>query len=106
MAHPQRLLIIEELRRGERDVTSLAETLGMPQPTLSQHLNRLRLLHIVEEHRVSRCVYYSLCDPKLVQWLENGFEIIEQKACLAQNVADASKKARIAWSSAEKRSQI
>ena len=106
LAHQQRLIIIEELRRGERDVASLAKAIGIPQPTLSQHLNRLRLLHLVVERRESRHVYYSLRDPNLVQWLKDGFSIVEQKACLAQDVANASKKVRIVWSSAEKREHV
>ena len=100
LSHPQRLLIVEELRLGERDVASLTSALQVAQPIISQHLNRLRLLHLVKERREGRQVFYQLCDPHLAEWLDAGLEIILQEARRAQEVADASMKARIAWSTA------
>ncbi len=105
LAHPQRLLIIEELRLGERDVASLAAALRVAQPIISQQLNRLRLLHLVTERREGRHVIYRLCYPQLAEWLDAGLEIIMKEADRAQEVADASKKARIAWSTAPEGSE-
>src|SRR5206468_5559134 len=45
---------------GERDVTTLWESVGAPQPTVSHHLSFLRLAHLVSARRDGRRVYYSL----------------------------------------------
>ena len=42
LAHPRRIQILEELRRGERDVASLAEATGLAHSSVSQHLMVLR----------------------------------------------------------------
>ena len=42
LAHADRLRLIEELRAGEKDVTSLAHALDLPATRISQHLAQLR----------------------------------------------------------------
>ena len=58
LAHPLRLALIFQLEEGERDVSALQEALDAPQSLVSQHLARLRALHLVEERREGRHVYY------------------------------------------------
>ena len=42
LAHPGRLLMVDELSRGERCVCELAELVGAEMPTVSRHLAQLR----------------------------------------------------------------
>jgi DNA-binding transcriptional ArsR family regulator len=53
-------MILCELHRGERSVTSLQNALGLGQSSLSQHLARLREDELVKTRRESQAIYYSL----------------------------------------------
>lgn len=54
-----RLNILLQLCRGERNVTSLCEELGLPQPTVSHHLGLLRMHNVVNNRRDGKQVYYG-----------------------------------------------
>jgi ArsR family transcriptional regulator, zinc-responsive transcriptional repressor len=53
-----RLLLL--LAEGERNVTTLCEELGLPQPTVSHHLGLLRNRNIIGNRRQGKQVFYSL----------------------------------------------
>jgi ArsR family transcriptional regulator, zinc-responsive transcriptional repressor len=55
-----RLNILLTLADGERNVGSLCQELGLPQPTVSHHLGLLRVNNIITNHRKGKQVYYSL----------------------------------------------
>jgi len=55
-----RLGILLCLTDGERNVSSLCEQLGLPQPTVSHHLGLLRLNNIVGNRRHGKQVFYVL----------------------------------------------
>lgn len=55
-----RLRILSLLKAGERCVCELVEILGISQPTVSQHMRRLKSVQLVKERRQGRWVYYSL----------------------------------------------
>jgi DNA-binding transcriptional ArsR family regulator len=56
---PTRLKLLLLLVGGERSVTQLCRDLSMPQPTVSHHLARLRLSHLVEPRKSGKHVYYA-----------------------------------------------
>jgi ArsR family transcriptional regulator len=60
LSHPIRLRIIELLQQEELAVCELAEKLGLPQATLSQHLNRMRSCGTVEGERKGQRMIYSI----------------------------------------------
>lgn len=60
LAHPSRLLIVDELSRGERCVCELTELVGAEMPTVSRHLALLRAAGIVEDERRGTQVFYRL----------------------------------------------
>ncbi len=60
MAHRKRLLILCYLLNEEMSVNALAEKLDIAQPTLSQHLAKLRDLKLVVPRRDGNLVYYHL----------------------------------------------
>lgn len=55
-----RLKIIMLLTEGERNVTSLCEQLGLPQPTVSHHLGLLRMSNLIANRRNGKQVFYGL----------------------------------------------
>lgn len=65
-AHPTRLQILDELRRGTRCVTDMEEILPVTQVNISQHLTVLRNARLVDfaQDGAVRCYYASR--PKLV----------------------------------------
>lgn len=59
-----RLSILMRLSDGERNVTSLCEELGLPQPTVSHHLGLLRMNNVVGNRRHGKQVFYALHGPE------------------------------------------
>jgi DNA-binding transcriptional ArsR family regulator len=55
-----RLNILMLLSEGERNVTDLCETLGLPQPTVSHHLGLLRMSNVIANRRQGKQVFYAL----------------------------------------------
>ena len=74
LAHPTRLLIIDELRDGPRSVSELVERIGLRQSNLSQHLAILRDQRLVVARREGQTVYYSLRDARVTQ----AFDLLRQ----------------------------
>jgi DNA-binding transcriptional ArsR family regulator len=64
LSHPVRLRIIELLSEGEFCVKRLEELLGIPQPSVSQHLSRLRYAGLIESERRGHLVCYRLVEPR------------------------------------------
>lgn len=68
IAHPVRLCIIKGLlEKGSCNVTHMQECLELPQSTVSQHLQKLRSLGIVETERHGLEIIYSVKDNKIKQ---------------------------------------
>jgi ArsR family transcriptional regulator len=65
LSNPERLLIINELRSGEKTVNDLAEVAEVNQSIVSRHLAILRNRGVVESRRQGINVYYSLSDPRM-----------------------------------------
>lgn len=59
---PTRLRIMHLLAMGELCVGDLVEVLGVPQPTASRHLARLRTSDLVQVRRDGRWMFYSLAE--------------------------------------------
>lgn len=61
LAHPTRLCIVKGLiENGPRNVSQMQSCTGLPQPSISQHLSRLRSAGIVEGERHGVEVMYRL----------------------------------------------
>jgi len=70
LAHPSRLLIVEELSRGERCVCELAELVGAEMPTVSRHLALLREAGIVDDEKRGVQVFYRLRTPCVMNFFQ------------------------------------
>jgi ArsR family transcriptional regulator, zinc-responsive transcriptional repressor len=55
-----RLNVLMLLAHGERNVSSLCDQLGLPQPTVSHHLGLLRMNNVIGSRRAGKQVFYGL----------------------------------------------
>ncbi|MGW5524102.1 ArsR/SmtB family transcription factor [Gordonia sp. NPDC003950] len=60
LADSTRVQVLWTLCRGERSVNQLAEIVGKPAPSVSQHLAKLRMARLVRTRREGTQVIYSL----------------------------------------------
>jgi len=60
MSNERRLMILCQLVQQERSVNELAQLLGTPQSTISQHLALLRRQGLVKARREAQTQFYSL----------------------------------------------
>jgi ArsR family transcriptional regulator len=74
LAHPARLLIVDELtKHGERCVCELTELIGTDMSTVSRHLSMLKEAGLVEDRKRGQMVFYRL----RVECLLGFFDCIE-----------------------------
>ncbi len=83
MAHPSRLLMLEELGRGERCVRDLQELVEADMSTVSKHLSLLREAGLVNSERRGLQVFYSLRCPCAL----NFFDCIEEVIATIERTA-------------------
>jgi ArsR family transcriptional regulator, virulence genes transcriptional regulator len=66
LANKHRLLILCKLiERGEANVSSLAELVGLSQSALSQHLAKMRLEKLVTYRREGQTLWYRIGDARV-----------------------------------------
>ena len=65
-----RLLMLDELSRGERCVCELAALVGSEMPTVSRHLSQLRHAGIVEDEKRGAQVFYRLVTPCVMNFFQ------------------------------------
>jgi ArsR family transcriptional regulator len=65
-ADPTRLMIIQELRSGEKNVGQIQLALDLLQPVASRHLALLRERGVVKARRQGTNIIYSIADPKII----------------------------------------
>jgi len=92
LADSKRLMILHELREGERSVGQLVSTLGLPQANVSQHLAILRDRGIVATRREGTTIYYSVAYPKIGEACDLVQGVLEEQ--LANNQALAASLSR------------
>lgn len=63
LAHPTRLLIVEELGKGERCVCEFQQMIGADMSTVSKHLTLLKNAGVIVDRRAGNQVFYSLQTP-------------------------------------------
>lgn len=100
LSHEVRIRIVEELAHGvhgELDVHSLVEILGLPQPTVSQHLSVLRRARLVKQRRVGRSVHYTLANRGLASWLLKALRFLDSRSHDAAALSRAVEDVRRAW---------
>ncbi len=90
LADPRRILILYALNERPRNVSDLAEELGMSQPTASRHLNLLRERGLVSAQREGQSLVHTLTDQRIIQALDLLRAVLASKlksqAALAETV--------------------
>jgi ArsR family transcriptional regulator len=69
LAHPERLRMLDAVRRDAECVCHLEALLGKPQPYVSQQLSQLRAAGVILDEKQGQNVYYRLCDEQVRAWL-------------------------------------
>jgi len=67
LAHPVRICIIRGLmNKGSCNVTYMQDCLNIPQSTVSQHIQKLKLLGIIEGERNGLQINYKICNETII----------------------------------------
>jgi DNA-binding transcriptional ArsR family regulator len=85
MAHPSRLLMIDELSRGERCVCDLTKLVGADISTVSKHLAVLRRVAIVEDEKRGQQVFYRLKVPCILGFFHCVESVLQASAMKASD---------------------
>ncbi|NCD34984.1 MAG: ArsR family transcriptional regulator [Spartobacteria bacterium] len=74
LAHASRLLMVDELSRGERCVCELVALVDADFSTVSKHLTVLKKAGLVQDEKRGTSVYYTLRSPCIL----NFFDCVER----------------------------
>ena len=77
LAHPSRLMMVDELAKGERCVCELQELVGADMSTVSKHLTVLKKAGLVESEKRGLQVFYSLLSPCVMNFFTCVESVIE-----------------------------
>ena len=80
LAHPSRLLIVEQLAQQERCVCELTEMIGADMSTVSKHLSVLKAAGVIQDDKRGLQVYYRLKMPCVLRFLDCVGEAVETNA--------------------------
>jgi len=79
LGHPSRVLMVEELSRGERCVCELTALVGADVSTVSKHLSILRNAGIVDFEKRGTQVFYRLIMPCTAAFFQCVDAILEKR---------------------------
>ena len=88
LSAPNRLAILEALRRGPRNVSQVVALTGLSQPNASTHLNCLWCCGIVDREVRGRFTVYRIKPKKIVRILEAADEVL---ADVADRIAECER---------------
>jgi ArsR family transcriptional regulator, virulence genes transcriptional regulator len=69
MANTHRLMVLCKLLHGEMSVNALAQSVGLSQSALSQHLAKLRDRGLVKTRRDAQTIYYQVASAEVASIL-------------------------------------
>lgn len=69
-AHPHRLVLLEHLAQGERNVDALAATAGLTVANASQHLKSMLRAGLLSTRRDGKFTFYRLADDSVLDLLD------------------------------------
>jgi ArsR family transcriptional regulator, virulence genes transcriptional regulator len=85
---PKRLMIINELRQGEKQVGELALALELPQAVVSRQLALLRSKGVVTPRREGTSVFYSLVDMRIIEACDLVHEVLLNRLAKSREFAE------------------
>ena len=86
LAHPARLLIVDELSKSQRCVNDLTLMIGADMSTVSRHLAVLKNAGIIQNKRQGAQVYYCLSIPCIMDFFECAEKVLESRLKKQLNV--------------------
>lgn len=84
-SNPKRLRILHLLKDDEYSVSEISEETGIAQPTVSQHLRKMRDQGVVTRREAGLNKYYSIADERIVEGMNTMREVLLDR--LADDVA-------------------
>jgi len=69
LAHPTRIILVEDLADGEKCVCELTQKIGADISTVSRHLRELKNVGIVDAEKRGNQVFYRLRTPCILNFL-------------------------------------
>ena len=88
LADPHRIRLLYAIFSKPRNVTSLADEIGISQPAASRHLKILREGGLVDSTRLGSSVVYSLIDDRLITALEILRSILNDRLVYRAGLVD------------------
>ena len=70
LADPRRLRLLYSINKRQRNVSDLADEIGISQPAASRHLKILKTCGLVKSIRRGANVEYSIIDDRLIKVLD------------------------------------
>ncbi len=89
LSDPKRIAILYAIAEEPQSVMELAETLEMPQPTISRHLKILRERSMAVPERRGANIYYALSDKRIIRALDLLREVLASNLSKRSALADA-----------------
>ena len=88
LSDPRRILILYALSQRSRNVSDLADEIGISQPSASRHLKILRERGLVRATRQGASMEYHLADPRLIEALELLREVLRDRLAYRASLMD------------------
>jgi DNA-binding transcriptional ArsR family regulator len=92
LADPERLLIVQVLRRGPKNVSQIADATDQKVANVSHHLKVLREGAIVESKRAGRYVHYGLMPDVYLPTQNGSAEFLDIGCCRIEIPKETRKK--------------
>lgn len=99
LANSERIRIIEELRLGAQDVSTLQSKLDVSNSNTSQHLSILKSRKLVKEKRQGKHKIHSLVKSDIADWLIEGLDYLESEMGNEQALLQAVDEVKKIWTS-------
>lgn len=75
-SNPKRLRILHLLKDGEYSVSEISNETDISQPTVSQHLRKMRDQGVVTKREAGLNNYYSISDERIVDGMNTMREVL------------------------------
>jgi ArsR family transcriptional regulator, virulence genes transcriptional regulator len=86
---PKRLMIITELRDGEKSVGELVEALEISQAVVSRELGILKSRGVVKPRREGNNIYYSLTSLRICEACDIVHEVLVERLAQDKDLAES-----------------
>mgnify|MGYP001301600707 CR=1 FL=1 len=102
-AHPHRLVLLEHLAQGERNVDALAATAGLTVANASQHLKSMLRAGLLSARRDGKFTFYRLADDSVLDLLDAIGRIARRNDAAVKDVVSSYFNARDAMEPVSRR---